>query len=157
MSFWKWWTGTVLIVVAASLFEYFTKGLTYLYQNDSSYISLMIICVYIVVTGIIGYRAYCLQFKKITPEENQMMFPWFAADAVTSMGMIGTIVGFLIVLTSAFSDVDPTDATAMKQVVEQLTTGMGIALLTTLTGLVTSVIMKFQLVLLENEFETSQV
>jgi hypothetical protein len=157
MSFWKWWTGTVLVVVAAVLFEYFTSGLTYLYQNDSSYISLLIIGVWVIVTVIIGYRAYMLQFKKITPDENQMMFPWFAADAVTSMGMIGTIVGFLIVLTSAFADVDPTDATAMKQVVEQLTTGMGIALLTTLTGLVTSVIMKFQLVLLENEFETKEI
>ena len=86
-----------------------------------------------------------------------MMFPWFAADAVTSMGMIGTIIGFLLVLGGAFADVDPTNVEAMKKVVENLTSGMGIALLTTLTGLITSVIMKFQLVLLENEFETPEV
>lgn len=155
MSFWKWWSCTVLLVVALGFFEYFTNSLTYLYFNDRSYISLMIIFVFVITTINIGYRSYELQFKKVIPNENQMMFPWFAADAVTSMGMIGTIVGFLIVLTSAFADVDPTDVSAMKQVVEQLTTGMGIALLTTLTGLITSVIMKFQLVLLENEFETS--
>ena len=157
MAFWKWWTGTVLIVVAAGLLEYYVSAISYVYYTDQSYISLLIAFVYVLVTLIVGYRSYLYQFKKVVPTENQMMFPWFAADAVTSMGMIGTIVGFLLVLTSAFADVDPTDVTAMKQVVETLTTGMGIALLTTLTGLVTSVIMKFQLVLLENELEITQV
>jgi len=157
MAFWKWWTGAVLVTVSSILFEIYTGGLSYIYDNDRSYISLLIILVFVFVYLLIGYRSYLLQFKKITPTENQMMFPWFAADAVTSMGMIGTIVGFLIVLTGAFADVDPTDAVAMKQVVETLTTGMGIALLTTLTGLITSVILKFQLVLLENEFETKEI
>lgn len=155
MSFWKWWTGIVLIIVASILFEHFASGISYLYQNDVSYISLVIVGIYAAVNLVLGYRAYMLQFKKITPTETQMQFPWFVADAVTSIGMIGTIVGFLVVLTSAFTDIDPTDAVAMKQVVEQLTTGMGIALLTTLTGLIASVIMKFQLVILESDFETS--
>jgi hypothetical protein len=157
MAFWKWWTGTVLVVVSLILLEIFTKSLTYVYTNDSSYISLFIVCVFGVVTSMVGYRSYLLQFRNITPTENQMMFPWFAADAVTSMGMIGTIVGFLMVLSGAFTDVDPTNVEAMKKVVENLTSGMGIALLTTLTGLITSVIMKFQLVLLENEFETTEI
>ena len=157
MAFWKWWTGVVLIIVSAILLEIFTKSVTYIYINDSSYISLFIFCIFVVVTSIIGYRSFLLQFRNITPTENQMMFPWFAADAVTSMGMIGTIIGFLLVLGGAFSDVDPTNVEAMKKVVENLTSGMGIALLTTLTGLITSVIMKFQLVLLENEFETPEV
>ena len=157
MAFWKWWTGVVLIIVSVILLEIFTKSLTYIYTNDSSYISLFIFCVFVVVTSIIGYRSFLLQFRNITPTENQMMFPWFAADAVTSMGMIGTIIGFLLVLGGAFADVDPTNVEAMKKVVENLTSGMGIALLTTLTGLITSVIMKFQLVLLENEFETPEV
>tara|TARA_B110000305_G_C18868248_1_gene371927 strand:+ start:68 stop:541 length:474 start_codon:yes stop_codon:yes gene_type:complete len=157
MAFWKWWTGVVLIIVSAILLEIFTKSVTYIYINDSSYISLFIFCIFVVVTSIIGYRSFLLQFRNITPTENQMMFPWFAADAVTSMGMIGTIIGFLLVLGGAFADVDPTNVEAMKKVVENLTSGMGIALLTTLTGLITSVIMKFQLVLLENEFETPEV
>ena len=157
MAFWKWWTGVVLIIVSAILLEIFTKSVTYIYINDSSYIRLFIFCIFVVVTSIIGYRSFLLQFRNITPTENQMMFPWFAADAVTSMGMIGTIIGFLLVLGGAFADVDPTNVEAMKKVVENLTSGMGIALLTTLTGLITSVIMKFQLVLLENEFETPEV
>ena len=115
MAFWKWWTGVVLIIVSAILLEIFTKSVTYIYINDSSYISLFIFCIFVVVTSIIGYRSFLLQFRNITPTENQMMFPWFAADAVTSMGMIGTIIGFLLVLGGAFADVDPTNVEAMKK------------------------------------------
>jgi len=56
MAFWKWWTGTVLVVVSLILLEIFTKSLTYVYTNDSSYISLFIACVSGVVISMIGYR-----------------------------------------------------------------------------------------------------
>jgi hypothetical protein len=74
---------------------------------------------------------------------------WFIADAVMSIGMVGTLLGFLIVLTSAFENVDTSDTQAMQDVIGQLASGMGTALLTSLMGLISSVILKFQLVMLE--------
>jgi ABC-type long-subunit fatty acid transport system fused permease/ATPase subunit len=66
-----------------------------------------------------------------------------------SIGMVGTLLGFLIVLTSAFENVDTSDTQAMQDVIGQLASGMGTALLTSLMGLISSVILKFQLVMLE--------
>ena len=63
--------------------------------------------------------------------------------------MIGTLLGFLMVLTSAFTDVDTSDVEAMQEVIGQLATGMGTALLTSLVGLISSTLLKVQLVMLD--------
>jgi hypothetical protein len=70
-----------------------------------------------------------------------------------SIGMVGTLIGFLIVLTTTFTDIDTTSAAAMKEVIGTLASGMGIALMTSLMGLITSIILKLQLVLMENSNE----
>ena len=54
-----------------------------------------------------------------------------------------------MVLTSAFTDIDTSDVEAMQEVIGQLTTGMGTALLTSLVGLISSTLLKVQLVMLD--------
>jgi biopolymer transport protein ExbB/TolQ len=67
--------------------------------------------------------------------------------------MVGTLVGFLIVLTTTFQNIDQTNAAEIKRIISELASGMGIALITSLTGLISSIIMKFELVMLESENE----
>ena len=76
---------------------------------------------------------------------------WFVADGVLSLGMVGTLAGFLMVLYSTFQGLDVGDTDSMKKAIETLATGMGTALLTSLVGLVASITMKFQLVTLEGK------
>ena len=78
---------------------------------------------------------------------------WFFSDVVMSIGMVGTLIGFLVVLTTVFADIDTTSTEAMKQVIGNLANGMGIALTTSLCGLIASIILKFELILLESDNE----
>jgi hypothetical protein len=57
------------------------------------------------------------------------------------------------VLTTTFVDIDTTSTQEMKRVIGTLASGMGIALLTSLCGLVSSILLKFELVLLDAENE----
>ena len=90
------------------------------------------------------------QYKNIvTKTKND--FYWFMSDAVLSLGMIGTLVGFLMVLGQAFLDVDPSNIESMTNAIELLAVGMSTALVTTLVGLSTSLWLKLQLVILESK------
>ena len=131
--------------------NYFAGISDYLLVADKSKISLGILIVTTVCSLSIGYLAYKVQFARIKIKEESLHPYWFFSDVVLSLGMVGTLIGFLLVLTTTFSGIDNTSAEAMKKVIAELASGMGIALITSLTGLICSILLKFQLVLLESE------
>ena len=149
MIFWKWWTSIVL--VGASIFagSYYLNIVRFVLENDPTYITVGIAILFVLTTLWIGLLSWRSQ-NGAKLNENDTMPTWFIADAVMSIGMVGTLLGFLIVLTSAFENVDTSDTQAMQDVIGQLASGMGTALLTSLMGLISSVILKFQLVMLES-------
>lgn len=151
MTFWKLWTINILIAVGMVVSELFLNALTYTFENDSSYLTLVIFAVFVITLVKIGIKGYKLQFKNETYDEDDINMEWYLSDQVMSIGMVGTLVGFIMVLGSAFAEVDPSDTEAMKAVIAAVATGMGVAILTTLVGLITSIFLKFQLVILERD------
>ena len=105
------------------------------------------------MTAIIGFHAYQIQFNNKKVSENKLQPLWYFSETVMSIGMVGTLIGFLVVLTTTFVDIDTTSTQEMKRVIGTLASGMGIALLTSLCGLVSSILLKFELVLLDAENE----
>jgi flagellar motor component MotA len=77
---------------------------------------------------------------------------WFVAETCMAIGMMGTVLGFILMLGgSNLASIDPTDVEGMKNVIGQLASGMSTALLTTLTGLIVSVSLRTQLMIGEGE------
>ena len=151
MIFWKWWS-TVLVCITIFLTANYFAGISdYLLVADKSKISLGILIVTTICSLSIGYLAYKVQFAQMKIREESLHPYWFFSDVVLSLGMVGTLIGFLLVLTTTFNDIDNTSTEAMKKVIAELASGMGIALITSLTGLICSIILKFELVLLESE------
>jgi len=74
---------------------------------------------------------------------------WFVSESCLALGMVGTVTGFLIMLGTAFANVDVTNAVTLQQALSDMALGMSTALWTTLVGLVCSLIIKVQLVNLE--------
>lgn len=151
MIFWKWWTSIVILVLSLGFIQYNIDILGFIYENDPTKITMLIASIFLLSSLRVGIESWKRQFSYGNQDELGMI--WFISDAVMSIGMIGTLVGFIIVLTTTFTEIDTTSAQAMKEVISKLAQGMGIALLTTLTGLVTSVILKLQLVMLDTDDE----
>ena len=80
-----------------------------------------------------------------------MHLEWFASDVVLSLGMIGTIVGFMVMLFGTFSEIDVTDMASIRAVLAAMGTGLYTALSTTLMGLIASVILKCQISIIDPE------
>lgn len=73
----------------------------------------------------------------------------FVADVLYKMGMLGTVIGFIAMLVS-MRDLGEFDVETMRMALQQMTGGMAIALLTTITGLVCGVLLRLEFNILDN-------
>tara|TARA_E500000178_G_scaffold235285_1_gene231730 strand:+ start:122 stop:832 length:711 start_codon:yes stop_codon:yes gene_type:complete len=74
---------------------------------------------------------------------------WFSADLMLKLGLIGTVIGFIIMLGS-LSNITTFDVTLLQGVLTTMGSGMGVALYTTLSALVTGVFIAVQYFNLES-------
>jgi len=75
-------------------------------------------------------------------------FGWFVADLLLSLGLLGTVIGFILML-GPISGLDTADEGAIKAALAAMSGGMAVALYTTLTGLVGGMLLKVQGFLLD--------
>jgi len=136
--FLKWWLLIILILIGIGVawnFEFFV----FLHEKDFTNLGLFTLFVFIVNSTTTGI--------KIFNESKDYEVEWFCSDAVVSIGMIGTVIGFIYMLFSVFSDLNLGDSAQMMMALSEMAKGMSTALLTTLVGLISSVLLKFQLVI----------
>ncbi len=74
---------------------------------------------------------------------------WFIVDLLIKLGLIGTVIGFIIMLSS-IALIEDFDLSLMQSLLKNMSSGMMVALYTTLTGLLSSIILSFQNKYLEN-------
>jgi len=80
---------------------------------------------------------------------SSMQFGAFAGDALLKLGLLGTIVGFILMLLP-LATLDNFDAASMKSSMKVMSGGMAVAMYTTLAGLVGSILVKAQYYILDN-------
>ena len=75
-------------------------------------------------------------------------FGAFASDTLMKLGLLGTIIGFIIML-APIAGLDASDRALMKSSMGLMSGGMAVAMYTTLAGLVGSILLKFQYYMLD--------
>ena len=65
---------------------------------------------------------------------------WFSADFMIKLGLLGTVIGFIFML-GTITRMEDVDANAMRIILQEMGTGMATALLTTMAGLVCSMLL----------------
>ena len=73
---------------------------------------------------------------------------WFVADLLLSLGLLGTVIGFILML-APISGLDTSDESAIRVALAAMSGGMAVALYTTLTGLIGGMLLKVQGFLLD--------
>jgi hypothetical protein len=117
-------------------------AIDFLLEADQTYLSFVTFFMWLSATIGIGYISYNSGKDYDTP--------WFIAESCISVGMIGTLIGFMLMLSTSLGSVDPGDIDSMKKVISDMATGMSTALVTTLSGLVYSLFLKIQIITQEN-------
>jgi hypothetical protein len=75
-------------------------------------------------------------------------FGAFVSDTLMKLGLLGTIIGFIIML-APIASLDAADKTAMKSSMGLMSDGMAVAMYTTLAGLVGSILVRIQYYMLD--------
>lgn len=137
----KWWTilcSSFLILFLAYHFGYLAQ----LYDADITKLSWVIIGLFFLLNIRLGYQLH-------TNRETGKNFDWLMSETMISLGMVGTVVGFIYMLSTVFTDINLDDIRSVQDSLSIMATGMGTALWTTLIGLICSILFKTQLVLTE--------
>jgi hypothetical protein len=145
----RWWLIVCLQFLILVLGVFFGIW-EHIWQVDITRISFVILVLWLTTTGFIGYYHFVEKISSITAF---LPISWFLAEAALALGMIGTVAGFLIMLLSAFANIDVADTASLQTALSGMASGMGTALYTTLTGLVVSLFIKAQLVNLEHQVD----
>lgn len=77
---------------------------------------------------------------------------WFATDAMIKLGLLGTIIGFILMLSSVVN-ITEFDVATMQKILSHMSSGMGTALYTTMAGLVTSLLAAAQYHMIERHID----
>ena len=123
-----------------------------LWENDATKLSFVLLALFAVMSGWCGYKTWRLSVfidsKKTEPYliekiEHLMEVGWFTSDLCLSIGMMGTVIGFIMML-GGFANIDINDMATVQGLIKGLGVGMSTALYTTLTGLICSALLKIQ-------------
>ena len=142
----KWWLIFCITLLGLCTCVYFNIHKD-LYAADVTRLSFLIISIFICTSVWIGSKTYKVGIHQDYDQKSDV--GWFISESCLALGMVGTVTGFLIMLGTAFENVDVSNAATLQQALSDMAIGMSTALWTTLVGLVTSLIIKVQLVNLE--------
>ena len=149
--FLKWWLFFTIVVVAA--IYAFSRGLVHtVWNNDVTKLSFLLFGVLIFMSIWCGYKTW--QMSKIVDSEEPKKglvqhiehiteIGWFTSDLCLTVGMVGTVTGFIMML-SGFANLDIAEIDTVQTLIKELGTGMSTALYTTLSGLICSLLLKIQ-------------
>jgi hypothetical protein len=140
-----YWLITACCIGLAVVFAQNSHLWEALNTKDVTKISWIICGIFTASSLVIGVIAYNKYSTFVTMERL-----WFISDAMVTLGMIGTVSGFLIMTGDGFNNINVSDTASMQKAMQTVGTGMGTVLVTTLMGLTSSVLLKLQLIIVNH-------
>ena len=139
-----------LIVLGLILFGgylLFDRGLvSVLLEGDKSRLSWLILAIWLGMSARWLFLLRRIESTDAIAEDDMVRWlnhGWFAADSVLKIGLLGTIIGFILML-APIGELTSFDASSLQSALAAMSAGMAVALYTTLTGLIANIILRFQ-------------
>lgn len=134
----RWWIifASICIILTTVLKAGFAA---FILSADITFISWIILGVLAIGSVYIGRLAK-------SGEINSSLNRYFM-DTCTSLGLLGTVIGLIIMVVGAFTNIDVNSQESIRASLLAMSSGIGSALVTTLVGLVSAMLLKLQLVI----------
>jgi len=150
-TFTKWFLLNAAVLTALVLVE--QKGaISLVIKNDLSHISVLIMALYVGASAFVGKLCYLADRAKNERDREDLFkrsdVGWFAAEHFFSLGLLGTIIGLTIATRTSFQD-----TLTISEVVNGLKVGLNTAFYTTICGIVFSLPLQVQLMILKHELD----
>jgi hypothetical protein len=153
-TFTKWFLLNAVVLTGVFFAE--TQGaISLIVKNDISRISIVIMALYVIISAMVGRLCYLSDKINLKNKEKAKDYlakrseiGWFAAEHFFSLGLLGTVFG-LCVATATNLD----ENAQVSAIVAGLKTGLNTAFYTTICGIVFSLPLQVQLMILKSKLD----
>ena len=153
-TFTKWFLLNAVFVTAVFFAE--TKGgISLMIKSDVSHLTIVIMTLYLIMSIYVGklcYLADKLDTKKVEHDAQYLTkraeVGWFTAEHFFSLGLLGTVFGLCVATSTSLNE-----GTEVSDIVSGLKTGLNTAFYTTICGIVFSLPLQAQLMILRFRIE----
>ena len=154
-TFTKWFLLNAVMLTAVFFAE--TKGaITLMVKSDVSYLTIVIMTLYVSVSAMVGRLCYLADqltssIASIDDKADLLRrsdVGWFAAEHFFSIGLLGTVFGLCVATSTSLNE-----GTEVSDIVAGLKTGLNTAFYTTICGIVFSLPLQAQLMILKFKLE----
>ena len=146
-TFTKWFL--LNAVVTTALFFAETKGaISLMVKSDVSHLTIVIMTLYVFVSAMVGKMCYLADSATRKSEKVSLMrrteVGWFVAEHFFSLGLLGTVFGLCLATSTSLNA-----GAEVSDIVAGLKTGLNTAFYTTICGIVFSLPLQAQLMILK--------
>jgi len=155
-TFTKWFLLNAVMLTAVFFAE--TKGaISLMIKGDVSYLTIVIMTLYVAVSGMVGRLCYLsdrIKGDTIGAKDERAALlkrtdvGWFAAEHFFSLGLLGTVFGLCVATATNLNE-----EAQVADIVAGLKTGLNTAFYTTICGITFSLPLQAQLMILKFELE----
>jgi hypothetical protein len=153
-TFTKWFL--LNAVMATAVFFAETKAaISLMVKGDISHLTIVIMTLYVLVSGMVGRLCYLSdKINKGREKEARRHLSkraevgWFAAEHFFSLGLLGTVFGLCVATATSLNE-----GTEISDIVSGLKIGLNTAFYTTICGIVFSLALQVQLMILRFKLE----
>lgn len=142
-----WWI-SVLLITTATFWAHYFGLLEVIWNNDPYRITSIIASIFVAVNLVLGYICFKLkdpQFYSNNKVKVNKVYDmcWFASEQLMAIGMFGTVIGLVHMLSANLVGQDMTSE-SVQNAVGGMWEAMGFALYANAVGLITSIVLKVQ-------------
>lgn len=153
-QFLEWWVLFLVQLAGLALCQYFNL-FEYVWHGDATKISFVIIAIWLYTSINAGRLAWLYSKGKMhgTDVHAKSENGWFLSDQCLTLGMLGTVIGFLLMMSSINLNA-ASDPGSIQAMLKAMALGMSTALITTAVGMVFGNLIKLQYFVLGREIQT---
>lgn len=135
----RWWCLFVSILAGAVIGG--AQGVfSFIWQADQTKISFLILGLFVLLTAFIGWATVTERLERYKDS------CWFWSDAMIRLGILTTVLGFILMFTGATEHLDLSNSANVRALVVSISHGLTTALVGTLVGVLTSLLAGAQLI-----------
>ena len=135
-EFYIWWVVN-LAVISGAFWAWQNNIIHKIWHDDVTMITSTLLVLFLITDLLIGYIAYTKNFKSKIVDAC-----WFLSEQMLALGMLGTVIGFIYLLSSGITSASVADPTSLASLLANMSVGLGIALYTNAVGILASLISK---------------
>lgn len=153
------WALLPSLTLVGTLFAMNLGWFKVMHEGDQTHLTYVILGIFTLATLLAGRLSWRIggltsnrTVDKVNALKHSVEHGFLAESLCVSLGLLGTVFGFVVMLSGGFGDLSE-GGEVTQAAVSQLTSGMATAFITTLVGLICSIILKIQYHFIENALE----